>query len=420
MTLSMTLRSVRWLALALALPLATACGDDDEPTPQNPEPQNPSTPSSQYAIVTQTTLDGASTSYIAVTDTLDRTGTLPLTNAIEVKGRALVFGPPKKDHFFVNSGASVIRYNLTEAGAPQKGETVSFQGRGVTEITEYQHQFRFISETKAYFFDGSTTQLIVWNPTAMTVTNAVSFADAKLDNTVLSFSSQPLETANKVIMPLGWRPSTGTTLTRQAGVLVVDPATDSLKFVKKNFKETENCGYVRDGVVGADGKIYLSTEAYGAASYRVHKDDPAMLKPCLLRFDPQTDSFDDTFFVDLTTLTNGAAAGSVLQGPGGKTYLRVFDDASYGSPVTKDSIPRVLASAPAWKWWNIQLDTLTATPVASLPAAMGSTFLFPAGNRVLFTNFTSNSQTELRELTDESGKVATITPGRTFSFLQVR
>ncbi|MDC0707458.1 MxcI protein [Stigmatella sp. ncwal1] len=418
MNLSMTLRSVRWLAMVLALPLIAACGDDEDPTPT--DPTDPVNPASQYAIVTQTTVDGASTSYIAVTSTLDRTEPLSLANAIEVKGRALVFGPPKKDYFFVSSGSTVVRYNLTTEGAPQKGETVSFQGQGVTDITEYQHQFRFVSETKAYFFDGSTSQVIIWNPTAMTVTGVLPFSDAKIDNTVMSFSSQPLEVANQVIIPLGWRPSTGTTLTKQAGVLVVNPANDSLKFVKKTFKENEGCGYVRDGVVGADGKIYLSTEAYGAASYRVHRDDPTMLKPCLLRFDPQTGAFDDNFFVDLTTLTNGVAAGSVLQGPGGKTYLRVFDDAAYGSPVTKDSVPRVLASAVAWKWWNIKLDTLTATPVDTLPAAMGSTFLFPANDRLLFTNFTSNSQTELRELTDESGKVATVTPGRTFSFLQVR
>nr|AAG31133.1 MxcI [Stigmatella aurantiaca Sg a15] len=414
MNLTKTLRPVRWLAAVLALPLLTACGDDEEVTPPPP----PST-ASQYAVVTQVTSDsGSSASYVVVTDSVDHTETLSLTNAIEVTGRALVFGPPKKDHFFVSSGKSVIRYNLTESGTPEKGATVLFSDLP-EDITEYQHQFRFISETKAYFFDGSTTQVIVWNPSAMTVTRRVPFGDVKPANTVLSFSSQPLDVANLVIMPLGWRPSTGTTITKQAGVLVVDPNTDTLQFVKKEFKEGEGCGYVRDGVVGKDGKVYLSTEAYGSASYRVHRDDPATLKPCLLRFDPQTKTFDD-FFVDLTTLSNGAPAGSVLQGPGGKTYLRVLDEASFTGTITKETHPRLLASAVAWKWWEIKLDTLTATPVSTLPAAMGSTFLFPANDRVLFTNFTSNSQTELRELTDASGKVATVTPGRTFSFLQVR
>jgi hypothetical protein len=416
MNLTMTLRSVRWLTAVLALPLLAACGDDDE----EPLPP-PGSAASRYAVVTQATVDGASVSYIVVTDKLDHTEKLSLTqNAIEVTGRAIVFGPAKKDHFFVNSGATITRYNLTEAGDAQKGETVSFAGRGVEEIGEYQQQFRFISDTKAYFFDAETAQVIIWNPSAMTVTGTIPFTEALVPNTYLSFSAQPLDTPNRFILPMAWRPTTGTVVTKQAGVLVVDPATDSLKFVKKTFKDTENCGWVRDGVVGPSGQVYLSTEAYGAAAYRVHRDEANVLKPCLLKFDPQTQSFDDTFFVDLTTLTNGVAAGSVLRGPNGKTYLRVLDEASFPSQITADTSPRALASSPAWKWWDIKLDTLTATPVASLPPAMGSTFLFPANDRVLFTNFVSSGDTEIRELSDESGKVAFVTPGRTFSFLQVR
>ncbi|EAU62038.1 hypothetical protein [Stigmatella aurantiaca] len=417
MNLTMTLRSVRWLTAILALPLLAACGDDEEEVPPPPPPP---AAASQYAIVTQTAVDGASVSYIVVTDTVDHTEKLSLANenAIEVTGRAVV-SAPEEGSFLRELWRDGHSLQLTEAGVVEKGATVSFAGRGVQEIGEYQQQFRFISETKAYFFDASSAQVIIWNPTDMTVTGVIPFNEAVLPNTLLSFSAQPLDVANQIIIPMAWRPSTGTTVTKQAGVLVVNPSNDSLKFVKKNFKESENCGWVRDGVVGPNGQIYLSTEAYGAASYRVHRDEANVLKPCLLKFDPQSHTFDDTFFVDLTTLTNGISAGSVLQGPAGKTYLRVLDEASFPSQITADTSPRVLASAAAWKWWDIKLDTLTATPVATLPAAMGSTFLFPANDRMLFTNFTSNGDTELRELTDPNGKVVTVTTGRTFSFLQI-
>ena len=83
-----------------------------------------------------------------------------------------------------------------------------------------------------------------------------------------------------------------------------------------------------------------------------------------------------TFHQELSTLVDGGTAGSLLPGPNGTAYLRVFDESLF--TVQQGTHPRVLASASAWKWWQLRLDTLAATPVAALPATTGSTFLFPA------------------------------------------
>ncbi len=54
-------------------------------------------------------------------------------------------------------------------------------------------------------------------------------------------------------------------------------------------------------------------------------------------------------------------------------------------------------------------------------ASTGSTFLFEADERTLFTEFANGSTaTSLRELTDQSGKVTATLPGLGFSFLQLR
>jgi hypothetical protein len=323
-------------------------------------------------------------------------------------------GIPKSGALFVggDEAPTVTRYNLTTDGRLEKAGTVSFEGKGVASIEEYQHQFQFISSTKAYYFDGRTSQAIIWNPTEMSVLGTINLNASAVAGSVMTFSTLPLRREDQVIMPLGWRPETGVGITKQAGVAVIDTKTDTATFVSD-----DRCGYVRDGVMGPDGMIYLATEVYGASVRRVAGGETPV--PCLLRFNPQTLKFDLSFHKELAGLVNGNTAGSLIPGPSGTAYLRVFDESLF--TVAAGTHPRALASAPAWRWWQLQLTTLTATPVVGLPATTGSTFLFEAGDRTLFTEFTSGSaSTNLRELTDQSGKVALSTQGITFSFLQVR
>ena len=86
---------------------------------------------------------------------------------------------------------------------------------------------------------------------------------------------------------------------------------------------------MRDGVVGSDGQVYLATEAYRAAVKRTAQANPDVPAPCLLKFDPQTATFDPAFYKELGTLTNGGATGSLLQGPAGSGFLRVLDESTY-------------------------------------------------------------------------------------------
>ncbi|MFP2909164.1 hypothetical protein ACLESD_29810 [Pyxidicoccus sp. 3LFB2] len=404
-------RLPRLTVTAVALSLLAACGDDKDPI--DPPVETPET--AMYAAIAQVSANNESQSYVILTDKVDHTEPLSLENAIEIPGRALGSGLVKTGSLYVSSseGAEVSRYDLTAEGKLEKKATVSFAGRGLNSIGEYQNQFQFISATKAYYFDGRTAQVIVWNPTDMTLTSAVAIPGLATEGAITTFATHPVRTGNLVLMPVGWRPSAGVGITKQAGLVVVDTTTDAVTLVKD-----DRCGYVRDGVLGTDGKVYLATEAYGAAVFRVAGGSTPV--PCLLKFDPQTRTFDTTFFRELGSLTGGAATGSLLPGPQGTAYLRVLDESVY--TVAPGTHPRVVASAQAWSWWQLRLDTLVATKVSTLPASTGSTFLFNVdANRVLFTEFTNSStSTNFRELTDHSGKVAFSTQGLAFSFLQLR
>ncbi|MCP3099473.1 hypothetical protein LZ198_11385 [Myxococcus sp. K15C18031901] len=403
----------RLTAAALAMLLSTACGDDDDPTPPEPTPED----KALYAVITQVNVGEETTSYVVLTDKVDQTASLSLENAIEVPGRALGSGFSKKGTLYVssNEGGIVTRYKVNASDKLEKDGEVSFQGRGVNSIGEYQHQLQYVSDTKAYYLDGRTAQVIVWNPTAMTVTNAIALTGLTIEGAVNTFASMPVRVGTKIIVPIGWRPSAGTGITKQAGVVVIDTTNDSAVVVKD---AGERCGYVRDGVVGPDGQVYLATEAYGAAVFRTAPSTTPV--PCLLRFNPSTSAFDADFHHDLADLTNGKATGSLLAGPSGTAYLRVLDETTY--TVVDGTHPRTIASAQAWKFWQLDLSTIKATEVSSLPASTGSSFLYSVeDDKVLFSEFTNGStQTNFRYLSDKSGTVAFNTQGLAFSFLQLR
>ncbi|MGE6759802.1 hypothetical protein ACQKGO_17430 [Corallococcus interemptor] len=405
------LRPSARLLLTLSLAFTAACGDDDD---DNKTP-DAGTQTSLYAFVAQVSTDTASTSYVVLTDKLDPSTPLSLTNATEINGRALGSGIPKSGAIFVSSsaGGTVTRYNVTANNTLEKAGEVSFAGKAVTTIGEYQNQFQFVSETKAYYFDGRGSQVIVWNPKDMTVTNSISLPDMTLAGSTTTFASNPLRVGTKVLMPLGWR--AGAAVTKQAGIIVVDTSDDSAVVVRD-----DRCGYVRDGIVGSDGQVYLATEAYGAAEKRVSGSNPSVPTPCLLKFDPATNTYDKTFFKELSALTNNGATGSLLAGPNGTGYLRVLDETAYA--VQPDTVARALASAVAWRWWKLDPAAGTqATRVDTLPASTGSSFLYEVDGRTVFSEFTnSGSTTNYRELTDLSGKLVATHQGLSFSFLQVR
>lgn len=416
MKLSPSFRTPGRVLAALAFSFVAACSDNTDPDNNNPD-AGPVTKTPLYAFVAQVSTDTESQSYIILTDKVDQTAPLSLANATEINGRALGSGVSKSGSLFVSSSANatVTRYNVTNDNKLEKAGEVSFAGKGLTTIGEYQNQFQFVSETKAYYFDGRTAQLIIWNPKDMTLTNSVALPDMAINGAILTFASNPLRVGNKVLMPLGWRPSAGIGITKQAGIIVVDTTNDSAVVVRD-----DRCGYVRDGIVGTDGQVYLATEAYGAAVKRVSGSNPDVPTPCLLKFDPATGKYDATFFKELGSLTNDGATGSLLAGPNGTGYLRVLDETVYA--VAEGTHPRVIASAVAWKWWKLDpASGAKATLVDTLPASTGSSFLFQADDRTLFTEFTNGgSNTNFRELTDLSGKLVATHEGLSFSFLQLR
>jgi hypothetical protein len=370
-------------------------------------------PDAIYALTTQIFGETENQSYVLLTKTLDENTELSLDDAVvEIAGRALGTGPDEGGVLFVASelAPTITRYDLTENGGLSGGSSVSFLGRGVTKFGEYGGQFQYVSEEKAYWFDGPTAQVVVWNPSTMKVTGSVSLASLAHEGEVLSFTAAPVWKGDKLYTFAAWR--AGLVVSERVAVVVVDTATDTATIV-----EDTSCGYVRDGVLASDGKLYLATEAFGSAAHHLNGDNPA---PCLLRFDTSDDSFDDTFNVELSSLFGGDTAGTLVVGPDNQAFLRVLDASAV--PEGTDN-PRVLASAAAWGWAKLTPgDTPMVTKLTSVAPGSGSVLPFKLGQRMFAPLFVDGESTEFLELTEAgpSTDEAITVPGLVFSAVKLK
>jgi hypothetical protein len=365
-----------------------------------------------YALTTQVFGETEDQSYVLLTHELTADTQLSLDDAvIEIAGRALGTGPEDGSALFVAGelGPTITRYDLTPDGKLAGGSSVSFLGKGVTKFGEYGGQFQYISDEKAYWFDGPTAQVVVWNPKTMKVTGAVPLTGLAVENQVLSFTAAPVRDGDKLYSFVAWRE--GLAITQRVAVVIVDTKTEQVKIV-----ESDGCGYVRDGVL-SQGMLYMATEAFGSAAHYLDATNP---KPCLLRLDTSDDTLDASFNVELASLSDGKSAGSLVVGPDNQAFLRVLDPSAIPEDVTN---PRVLAGVAAWDWYKLTPgDEPTVSKVQGASLAGGSVLPFKLGARSFAPLFIAGEETEFLELTkDGPSEAQAITiPGLVFSAVKLR
>lgn len=415
-----------------------ACGDDDLSTPGDDAGTrngrgsggkgsgsgdsdadaggSPGDTSPVYALTTQILGTEAvdNTSYVLVTNSLERGTQLSLGDGmVEIPGRALGAGPENGGALYVVSdqAPTLTRYDLTDDGELEEGKSVSFLNQGVSAFSEYGAQFQFVAEDKAYWFDGRTAQIVVWDPEAMQVKTSISLTDLAFEREVLTFTAAPVRAGDAIYSFVGWRE--GPEVPSRAAVVVIDTSNDTAEVVM-----SETCGYVRDGYLAPDGMLYLATEAYGAAVNYLNSESAA--EPCLLRFDTDEGAFDEDFDVELESLFDGDSAGSLIAGPDGSAFLRVLDVSAVPDDTNH---PRVLASVAAWGWAKLTVgDDPTAMVIEDAALSGGSVLPLVLGDRWFSPVFVGGASTEFIELTAD-GPVSNGTievPGLVFSAVKLR
>jgi hypothetical protein len=382
-----------------------------------PEPIDPpETPIDGPLFVVSTQVFSAEgvTSFVGVVPSLDE-GTFDLTTSLEFPGNAVVSGPALQDAAFVADGEepTVRRLRLSPGGNLVEDAQVSFAGLGVTDLVSFASAFQYISDTKAYFFDTDTAQIVVWNPTAMTVTGSISLAEAVIPDTTLGFEIDPERRGNEIVMSVAYFPiEDPLSIVAETQVLFIDTTTDEV--VVSTFS---GCGDVLNSILTPDGDLFLSTEGFGVAANRAGGNAPA---PCLLRIPSGSRTIENALPGSLNDIL-GTATGSLTAGANGETFVLALDESLITDPaVFEDAL--ALRGSPAWLWRPIDLENLTiGEPVVGLPPSVASTISMNIGG-LTYVLFISNdfSSTTLTQLSTSNIIFGLEVAGVPFGIMQAR
>lgn len=372
---------------------------------------------SLFALGAQVLTADAPVTYVLTTDSLSRIPGFEAAEA-EIPGRALVFADPRIDALFVggSAGPELSKYELADAGKLTRVATLSLANAGVTAIGEYQSSVHFVAADKAYYFDGQATQIIVWNPTEMTITDTIALSGLRHEGSVLSFSSVPaveLAADDLLVMPAAYRAADGLSVPSLTAAVIVDTRRDQAEVITDT-----RCAYARDAVRGPDGLVYLATEVWAAALHRVAPDSAP--EPCLLRVDPQQRAYDADFYFPLADLLEGGGTlGSLLALPDGTVLTRVLDESA--TSIDDATNPRVLAGEPAWGFAELSLgDEPKASQRDDTPLLLGSYLPFYLDGAVYQPHFEMRTRTQLYAL-DSNAVASAAEPieGLVFSAVQL-
>lgn len=358
---------------ALALALA-GCSDDGTSGTTGGGPVDTSPLYAISTIVFSPDLSSR-TEHIDFATGLSAQGDVDPAKAIEItsENSAIWPSPNPGEFFLVDTGTgSLIKYGTGATGAVEQKGKISFAAYGVNAF--YWTLLAHASPTKSFLFDEITLKGFVWNPTDMTISKEIDLSSQF--NTMeggkqytIWRERRTIQIGDKFFAAFKYydRPS-AVTLPR-SGMLVIDSAADTFTVV-----EHPTCPGLFNSLLGKDGKIYSASGIIAAAAYFVKQ--PGVTAPCMVRFDPTTMKWDDTFNVDLGALTGGTVyAGGLVAHEGGPAYIRVLSESD--AKILGYTNPLQLSGAQIW--YTYKLDSLedpkSATKVTT-PAAGGLLYPF--------------------------------------------
>lgn len=353
--------------LASSLVLFLGCAeprDDDAATGATEVPSGPvDGDASWYAVYTQVRTADGRTNYLALTPTLTGAVELDPARALEVTGYSRFFAPETGGFFAIGDGESfeLTRYDVGVDGALLPGRTLSLAALGVTWL---HYRAVFFSETRAYYVDNTSGQIIIWNPLEMTVIGTFELPDELVDGyegyeTILPFYKFPV-VQDRLFIPVSWIDRTSGQARDVTGLVVVDTTTDTVI----SYTETDRCPAATELAFGANGDVYYGTDYYYPL-YNVAIRG-ATRPGCVLRVRAGETAFDPTYRLQLSEHTGGRATLSLTDSAEpGIGYISVLDEAA----LPWEDFAAEPRFDEVWEWWKIDLETGAAVRDESIPVS---------------------------------------------------
>jgi hypothetical protein len=316
-----------------------------------------STANALYAVPTE--VYGAdfasSTSYVPVVASLD-VASISIQQAREVDGRASV-GRVGKYVFIASANAPIAnRFVVGEQGALQADGSISFANESLPPYFSIDHWGAlFISETKAYIFNGSDGSIVVWNPTSLTITGKI--AGPGIVRPGYEIQSAQVVRGNKLYRLFSLVNYDEWDFLTSGQLLVVYDldADKQLSSVEENrCPQLYATPFVTEG-----GDIYFSGWVWPATLPLV-RDFP---RSCTLRVLAGQDRFDPSYKLDYAA--KFGHEGAMLSYLGnGQALVDLFHQER--ATITPSTDPQDLANTKNWRVWKIDLASGTGAPLEGI------------------------------------------------------
>jgi hypothetical protein len=357
-----------------------------------------------YMAATRVWDDVSTTSYFHLVDSIASDTVVESSQALEVPGAAKLYALEGIGWFAIGEGESptITRYTLDEDGRLAADASMSFLDYGVQSLWD---QLYVVSATKAYYPDPDLSQLVVWNPTEMTVTGSIPLPETARDGFVSYYGLTPLLRGTDLVFTVSWFDwNVNDEILGETGLVVLDTTTDTVK----SFTADDRCGGIVQGIELDSGETYFVSSALAAAT---HVFGRIPTEPCALRIEEGATAFDPSYSLALADVTGGMPAGEPVPNGDGGFFLRVLDlDAA---KVKKGGWSWSLTGQTLWAWWSFDPATQTATRDDAIPAATADAFWFEIDGGVYASQTNSDyTETKLVEVTNANGPTDAITlPG---------
>ncbi|MEN0061212.1 MAG: hypothetical protein AAGA48_03625 [Myxococcota bacterium] len=362
------------------------------------------------------------TGYAAVIDEVAPNTQVDLDAALALASGATIAVPEGAEGvFYIGLADSPViqRYELGDDNVPVVAGELSLAGLGLQAANGGRNPIQLFSETEAYLVDGSSLQVIGFDPTAMILQgDPISIGDLAEPELGLGVNFIHRDGTRLILSTRYFRDDGSAEILGK--VAIIDTATGDVIV----DSETQ-CANLATSVEDASGNLYFASHSSQAARYSGGFAGEPAGEPCMVRMLQGADGFDDDFYVSLETLT-GRPAGFAIQGSGDTAYLLTFDEAA--NPVTKDNVDR-FTSRGVWEYYQVELGdapVATAVPGVGTTAAYGLAFRTEVGADRVATPYVAAVAADLAsstfyDVSDPQDFVEAMTvPGFGFGVFRVR
>lgn len=256
--------------------------------------------------------------YLTVLDDLSADGSIALEKVHAFPGDITYTSTGDGKVFIGQEGLPTIErwvLNQSKTGLEKDAE-ISLDYFGVTSTLGPEVQI--LDEETAWYFDTTTYQVIVFNPTTMTTEGeTIDFSGVlEGDNDVVLSGVSRLDDA-LVISAQYWNADGDPVSLTRAAIIDIESG-------DVTYADEPRCGSTRFHVRDAAGNLYIGAhpgESLWQGAGLGLEDAP---KPCLVRIKSGETAFDTDYYVNLEEISGGKVVGGFLQGDGNHAYVYEF------------------------------------------------------------------------------------------------